>query len=1453
MHVPNACTKRLLAEISEPCGPKLPHVAFPRSRTLSATKLVSLEAYYMLGSSSSARLDSGVDPDQTTFERTSEIDRDQPAQISMDAMSDSDMDEAPRLGYAVSPQRSSTRLYQGVNARSNGSASSSHFVIVIPPPEMPTTALPRSASAPSLARRGTLLPLYPTLGGQLYAIAREYGLPSVGGISLYLMDDGSGNDGPRIGDSTWAALWSGFFEEERDAPPPMPDLSDSESNFRPMSLPYMRKSQPSPRPRQSSRESSRRLPRMTSNASLASTRSTSAASFTLETGRLPIVGKFEWSVDPVKAKWWRPFLAHAEAVAEMATSPNTDGPPLPTPRTSGHRPLHLATMATPSPVRTQTLPVSSGASVPHIRADTRDSILPTKPPVQTRDTPIIAASPSGPSAAGPPEGGQELLAAPSNMPDILSPPSSAPEMRTAPTSLSEAPAPFDAPASEKLAPAALGSPMEQSHTAPRKARSESANDKQTADPAQPADEPLTPIQSPRPPPPQPARSSTASDADDDSKKRTTMSDSVASLSVAASRLFGGHRSSETPSQESASKEAEAPHDDAGKPQTPTSPQHNVEEARERLTERERKSANARRHMQRASIDIPRSVKRASARMSQAMSGLPDHDPPQDDDVVQGHKRSTSTPQADAFVFPSADKRPVPPPPAMVDSAESATERPAPAPPAATLPAGRFLSGTNTEASAPAYPMEEHWVTRQSLRRPLEEAPRSTTSHPSAPPTHDTLAQRLARNGSLRSPILLDQGLPNISAATPALANKARMSRETPAPERMSAQKTAPEVPSASKLSRQDTIEFNNTLGDLQRALDLLSPRHSSQGRRIRQGARSSTATEDSLIPTVDESQSSSTPAYVRYGATDFSEPSQDESLSVPARSAERKVPAVPTQATPLAATVAQDLSSSMPRWDPPVNETSAWSTEPTPVTSSQQWGQGPRPTWLTDMMAPTSRTMDSVPWSRDSIQSQASWSRTSIQPGPDEVQTRDSQSLVSSQLPLYDAKTAQTETPVVNAEPEEPLSLAAPAQPPAPSVMDVFVPPHDGAWSVRWDPPATEQPPPPPPPKHDEASQTQWMTSPSMEQPGAGMPGSSEHASMQLESVLANLRPQDVPKGAPPQGDEWMAWSRESMSTTMWAPPSEAPAEAGSVSVPHQAQDAPADGASRQLWTQPTVEPPTDSKGPSMSLPQPVAGVAGADKSQEALPPSTAMQAPSASASQSMMGLMPPPTAWSVEHSALPSELSGGRLTPPNDGPMPVSTMSPMSPNLQAPLPRTSSSQDLDRRSTSPPPKGSHFLSKMSPKFKWPRRKREDKRQPPMQVSAPMQGGAPDEDHSQLFLHPTAPASSQGPSSVDVSTPPMPSPPVWDGPAPQASQPSLQQSPYPPTMPTSSYMPAQAPGSMSSPLMPSQDRMSASTSHRSFVFEEPPRRQDVINPTEQSATLSDMYRASIDGKNIGPT
>lgn len=65
--------------------------------------------------------------------------------------------------------------------------------------------------------------MYPTLAGQTSAIAREYGLPSVGGIVLYLVElnpqptlSGSLSDtllgGPRIGDEAWRLLWAQLFE-----------------------------------------------------------------------------------------------------------------------------------------------------------------------------------------------------------------------------------------------------------------------------------------------------------------------------------------------------------------------------------------------------------------------------------------------------------------------------------------------------------------------------------------------------------------------------------------------------------------------------------------------------------------------------------------------------------------------------------------------------------------------------------------------------------------------------------------------------------------------------------------------------------------------------------------------------------------------------------------------------------------------------------------------------------------------------------------------------------------------------------------------------------------------------------------------------------------------------------------------------------------------------------------
>ena len=72
--------------------------------------------------------------------------------------------------------------------------------------------------------RGTLVPLYPTLAGQIAAIARAYGLPSSGGIALYLMDASAFTDplidhltgGPRIGEEAWSLLWAPIFEADED-------------------------------------------------------------------------------------------------------------------------------------------------------------------------------------------------------------------------------------------------------------------------------------------------------------------------------------------------------------------------------------------------------------------------------------------------------------------------------------------------------------------------------------------------------------------------------------------------------------------------------------------------------------------------------------------------------------------------------------------------------------------------------------------------------------------------------------------------------------------------------------------------------------------------------------------------------------------------------------------------------------------------------------------------------------------------------------------------------------------------------------------------------------------------------------------------------------------------------------------------------------------------------------
>ncbi|KAM0788836.1 hypothetical protein ACM66B_002922 [Microbotryomycetes sp. NB124-2] len=112
-----------------------------------------------------------------------------------------------------------------------------YLLTVIPPSHLPHDP-PHPKSNPNCSgygppehfKRGTLVPLQPTLPSQLAAIAREYGLPSTGGLVLYLLstvDPWSASPaplpgatglegGPRIGEEAWNMLWHSFFDDELD-------------------------------------------------------------------------------------------------------------------------------------------------------------------------------------------------------------------------------------------------------------------------------------------------------------------------------------------------------------------------------------------------------------------------------------------------------------------------------------------------------------------------------------------------------------------------------------------------------------------------------------------------------------------------------------------------------------------------------------------------------------------------------------------------------------------------------------------------------------------------------------------------------------------------------------------------------------------------------------------------------------------------------------------------------------------------------------------------------------------------------------------------------------------------------------------------------------------------------------------------------------------------------------
>lgn len=267
-------------------------------------------------------------------------------------------------------------------SRGPHSSTPRFFVTVLPPLDFMTKTSASGSNAfasGSHLRRGALMPLYPTLGAQLYAISRENGLPSIGGLTLYLADDGDGNPGPRISEDTWPFLWGRYFDTGaedlyQDMTNPSPSLagpyssdpsmpsfpsdrfgrassstsgdgmhdsadaggpSDSSSSlpFHPHQRGFTiastfaghngHRASPTrfatPSPLRRDRQDAAR------SASAMSGRLGAAAAM----GRLPIVARIEWAVDTSRAPWWNQWLSQKEQMcsnggSRVPTTPSAD-------------------------------------------------------------------------------------------------------------------------------------------------------------------------------------------------------------------------------------------------------------------------------------------------------------------------------------------------------------------------------------------------------------------------------------------------------------------------------------------------------------------------------------------------------------------------------------------------------------------------------------------------------------------------------------------------------------------------------------------------------------------------------------------------------------------------------------------------------------------------------------------------------------------------------------------------------------------------------------------------------------------------------------------------------------------------------------------------------------------------------------------------------------------------
>lgn len=1173
--------------------------------------------------------------------------------------------------YNLSQQRSQSRLYSPMRARpAPQNASSSHFVVMVPPADLPTESLPaRSATIASHARRGILLPLYPTLGGQLYALAREYGLPSIGGISLYLLEDGQGGGGPRVGDATWAALWSAFFDEadELDEPPAMArDNSDADFQ-RPSPLPYARRNAPlSPR---------RGLPRMPSNASFSSQRSASAASFALENGRLPIVGRFEWAVDPQRARWWRSFIGQGgEQDSERAEPASA---PLPTRSLSGSgpKPLRLNSQLSPGAVRR-----AAPRELPHVP----DSGPPSAPYTDATSAPFSdAPKPAEPASAdavlGTPFGNDEPSTSRAELSSERAPSNASVRERV----------PSGASARNERAPSALSARDERAPSA-LSARDErvpsalSARDERVPSALAKRDERV------------PSALSTRDETQDETpvpKEHHTMSSTVASLSAAAQRFFGGRPQEDKRRSDDLAPARPAFAEPVEKPQTPTSPTRDVEAARERVTEMERHSAQARRHAPRASVEVPKSVRRASARISEAVSNRPP---------------ATSTPPPESYAQePEApqDERTDAAPADDTDDEQLQGLR-------STTAAARFGRLHKSPAPSERGQVGQHSIARKSIVRPPSRPTEGDIfgTAPEGVSSAENAQRRMGhqKGDSLRSPIVLGTQLPDAPKSEPQL--------------------------DPVQLSRQSSVEFDNTLGDLQRALELLSPRQRSRAsyvprssalargpsfgsgsvdapdpgpptsRRLFADEGNNAEVVPGLSPSAPVSEmrdgdatresrplSTGTPAYVRYGIADASTSSVID-----------KQPADPRHA----ARFSQDQwsqDSHHPSLQMPAMRGAADAPSGAYTVPEVQPLNVPRRSELLDSQDDDAADSVGAAMQLDALDESMTQSEvthdappplppkdTHDEPLENVLQGMNQSRAENAYAPRGEDEWAQWSAGASVAQPEPPA--------PAPALRvaedaEQYVPES----SVRMSADAQQ---------YVRVGEEHYIRpggggAPPMEtlQNAPTRETTAAEAQEVLTGPAPNSAPSDAPFAFPAQGapsDRLPERSVQERDEANWA------SEQGALHTPQLEQGA--------------LRTPQPGQGAAMLAPQPVQASPMHAQGQQSSP---MLAQPQSS----------PLHAGPSDFSPNPSEIpSGGRFTPPSE-PQVMSVMSPMSPNASKQSTFSTSSRSprrlrhsasSDRLNTTSSPNGARgFLAKMSPKLKWGRKKKGEERKVPS-VSAPI-------------------------------------------------------------------------------------------------------------------------------------